>query len=245
MEIDIRDLDVSTLVIAKPKKQVESLFGKITHKDGKAASVFLYNALVVTVKEVGTDVEGGYTIAYASLPKAALTKIAEFDEYVKGHVRSNVSKWFTKSLDENVIDEYYVSSLSVLPSDGCVGRFKIINNGSALADARKCDLLLAIKGIRFFKQRFVAEWELRAVKRLPDDFVNSLLSDESEAEEVDDDVLPSKDILQSISAELLSKVETRMRPLEAELDRLRAIREKLSEDNPVSVLDKIAEDLEI
>jgi hypothetical protein len=114
------------------------------------------------------------------------------------------------------------------------------------------DLLLRVKGLRFFKQRFVAEWELVAVKRLGDDLVSSFVEDDDDESSHDDlegdgesVMMPTEDDLASISAHLQEEIETRLAPLQREVARLLQLRSELEQNTKcVAVLDRIAEDLD-
>ncbi len=252
MEVDIRDLSFSQVTISKPKKQDDSLFGKITHGGETALKVYLYGVHSIRHKAVGE-----YSVLYAKVPRKVLRALAEFDEHAKEHVRENAARWFTKSLDENVIDEYYMSSLVTLPADGTVAKLKLVGDKNAssphqpnLLEPGRYDLLLRVKGLRFFKQRFVAEWELVAVKRLGDDLVSSFLDDEDssqegELEEEGESAMPTEDDLAGISAHLQATIEARLAPLQNEVERLLKLRSELEQHTKsVAVLDRIAEDLD-
>lgn len=247
MEVDIRDLAFSHVTISKPKKQDDSLFGKITYGGGEGAlKVYIYGVQSIRHKAVGA-----YTVLYAKVHRRVLRALAEFDEHAKEHVRENAARWFTKSLDENVIDEYYMSSMVTLPADGTVAKLKLVGDELHVLEPGRYDLLLRVKGLRFFKQRFVAEWELVAVKRLGDDLVSSFVEDEEEDESPDDLVgegesaMPTEDDLASISAHLQEAIEARLAPLQREVQRLLKLRSELEQNTKcVAVLDRIAEDLD-
>jgi len=249
MEIDIRDLDMRQVAISKPKKQEDSLFGKITFGENGTSplKLYLYGAQSLRHKAVGN-----YSMLYAKVPRGVLHALAEFDEQSKAHVRQNASQWFTKSLDENVIDEYYMSSLVTLPADGTVAKLKLVGDHQRFLEPGRYDLLLAVKGLRFFKQRFVAEWEIAAVKSLGDDLVNSFVEDEDEDASADEEaaslaeeVLPAEDDLASIGAHLQETIEARLAPLQREVSRLLKLRSDLESNTKcVAVLDRIAEDLD-
>ncbi len=247
MEIDIRDLSFSQVTISKPKKQDDSLFGKITHGGEAALKVYLYGVHSIRHKAVGE-----YSVLYAKVPRNVLRALAEFDEHAKEHVRENAARWFTKSLDENVIDEYYMSSMVTLPAEGTVAKLKLVAGDKPhILEPGRYDLLLRVKGLRFFKQRFVAEWELVAVKRLGDDLVSSFVEDDEddsshdELEADGESVMPTEDDLASISAHLQATIEARLAPLQSEVARLLQLRSELEHNTKcVAVLDRIAEDLD-
>lgn len=244
MEVDIRDLSLAQVVISKPKKQEDSLFGRISFGQGnETAKTYFYNVQCIHHKRVGD-----YSVIYIKVPRPVLHTLAEFDEHAKAHVRENAARWFTKSLDENVIDEYYMSSLVTLPKDGTVAKLKLIGSPSIeLLDPGRYDLMLGIKGLRFFKQRFVAEWELLAVKRLGDDMVSSFVEEEdSESGEADAaEVLPTDEEMANIVSHLRARLDASIAPMQQKIARLVELRNELEKNSKcIAVLDKIAEDLD-
>jgi len=259
MDCDIRDLHMGSLSIQKPKKHQDSLFGKFVGDDENSTSYYFYNVHVIKHKRVSHH-DGAYTVLYIKTPKDIIRKLVEFDDFCKDHVRMNASRWFAKSLDENVIDEYYMSSVVVSPSDGCLVKLKL-RNVEELLEPMRYDVLLSIRGLRFYKQRFVAEWELCGVKRLETDFVSSYDEGDSDEDAIFGDIEGNNGVvevndedLQGISADLVSRIESKIEtinqqigPLQIELERLNEFREQLVNTRvpkTVALLDKIAEDLE-
>lgn len=244
MDTDIRDLHTGTLTIQKPKKHQESLFGKIVSEEESAVSLFFYNVRIVKHKRVSHH-DGAYTVLYLKVAKDILRKIIEFDDFCKEHVRMNASRWFAKSLDENVIDEYYMSSIVMSPTDGCLVKLKLKNTDDLLKTMRY-DVLLAINGLRFYKQRFVAEWEIGSVKLLENDFVGSYAADDSEEDDEDGVDVAAED-MNAIADDLLLRISTKMRSFDEKLRHLDAFHKQLSDPlvvKTVKMLDNISDELE-
>lgn len=254
MDVDIRELQVGALSILKPKRHHDSLFGRIADTEAKTVDTYFYNVNVVKHKRV-THHDGAYTVLYMRASKDVVKKMIEFDEFCKTHVRSNASKLFTKSLDENVIDEYYTASVTMTPRDGCLIKLKLQNAEDDLLEALRYDLLLRIQGLRFYKQRFVAEWELCGIRKLENDFVNSY--DDSDEDALFDDMgdvdVHDEDI-DTITHELIDKVNVQIKdvsakmvPLDERLKHLNKISAELADPNvpkTVTLLDEIADGLE-
>lgn len=245
METDIRDLHTGSLTIQKPKKHQESLFGKIVSEHDSAASVFFYNVRIVKHKRVSHH-DGAYTVLYLKVAKDVLKKIAELDDFCKDHVRMNASRWFAKSLDENVIDEYYMSSIVMSPNDGCLVKLKLKNTEDLLKSMRY-DVILAIYGLRFYKQRFVAEWEIGSVKLLENDFVGSYADNSDDDSDDDDGVDVATEDLNAIADDLLSRISIKMNSFDEKLQHLDAFYKQLSDPlvvKTVKMLDNISDELE-
>jgi hypothetical protein len=254
MDTDIRDLHTGSLTIQKPKKHQESLFGKIVSGEDNNVSLFFYNVRIVKHKRVSHH-DGAYTVLYLKVSKDILRKVIEFDDFCKEHVRMNATRWFSKSLDENVIDEYYMSSIVMSPTDGCLVKLKL-KNAEDLLKIMRYDVLLAIRGLRFYKQRFVAEWEMSSVKLLENDFVGSYAEDSGDEEDqfscdgidvaTEDLDAVAKDLLLRIAAEM-RLLENKIKPMDVKLQSFDALYKQLSDPRvlkTVTMLDNIAEELE-
>lgn len=257
MDVDIRDLQVGELSILKPKRHHDSLFGRIADKEDKAVEPYFYNISVVKHKRI-THHDGAYTVLYLRAGKDVVHKMIEFDEFCKTHVKLNASKLFTKSLDENVIDEYYSSSVTITPRDGCLIKLKLQNAEDDLLEALRYDLLLSVKGLRFYKQRFVAEWELCGIRKLENDFIGSYADSDDDALFEAPGDMGEVDVLNedisTITSELIDKVNVQIKdvsakmvPLDERLKHLTKISAELADPKvpkTVTLLDEIADGLD-
>lgn len=250
--MDILDISVTSININKPRKQQESLFGKVFYQESEPLYVYFYNIQFLKQKSVRHH-EGSYQIFYIKGSSSQTQKLAELDEFCKEHVKENAARWFSKGLDENIIDEYYTSSLNLSPKDGLVMKLKVTGSLETFDDKRY-DLLLRMKGLRFYKQRFVSEWELSAAKQVQDNFLDTLIDDDvdntfEEAEEVE--VLGED--MHAICNELLHKIKDKLERINLQIDQSLIEKQKLEngvrnlEDagipKTIRLLDEIADDL--
>ena len=187
MEVDIREMKMDSIVITKPKKTDDSLFGKIVYNDS-TLRVFFPNAQVIKHKQI-KHLSNYYTVLFVKLPKSVCAAMVEFDAQCTDIVKKNISQWFTKGLDENIIEEYYTSSVVVSKSDGYLIKLKL-QGVDELLEPNRYDVVMDLKGLRFYKQRFIPEWEMVGVKHIDGDFMNSLQSEDEETwqDDQDDDV---------------------------------------------------------
>lgn len=200
MDINISDLETQDVAIHKPKKTDDSLLGNITYQE-KELVIYLNNVHINDHKKIKHK-DSYYSVLILKANKRICKKLLEFDQQCIAHVKKNVGGWFTKLLDENVIEEYYTSSVS-LDNNGFVIKIKLQSSDTILPKG-KYDLKLLAKGLRFYKQRFIVEWDIVEYKHLDIDFINAFEEECSETwgddNSVDDieEVLPSQQDLEEI-----------------------------------------------
>lgn len=208
VDCDVSSLELEKLLISKPKKTDDSLFGKISY-DQHQLNVHFYNSVVVKHKRI-KHLTKFYTVLILKVPKKQCKAMVDFDNHCIEQVKSNIGGWFSKALDENVIEEYYTSSVILSKNDGPLIKIKV-QGCDDLLESTKYDLVISLKGLRFYKQRFIPEWEIVNLKQVEDDFINSIQSDEEntwEDELVEDNVVPEPDeeTLNQISEAILNKL---------------------------------------
>jgi hypothetical protein len=191
---DIHDLNVDLLTLGKPSKADNSLFAKIRKLDRSRVYVNIPNATVVK-RMVIDDASVPRYIALDVHVRSSINRVMTvLDEYLISQVTSNKSRWFSKGLDSSVIDEFYRRSVVTNSSAGTVLRIRLaspseggtgVQDGHGiLGDSGRYDLVLQLRGLRFFKQCFMPEWELTFSKRVETTFLNAVLDD---VEMMDDD----------------------------------------------------------
>jgi hypothetical protein len=256
IETDIQSLKVDNLLICKPKKTDDSLFGKMTYRD-KYLHLHLYNINVVKHKQI-KHLSKIYTVLFIKVPKIVCKKFIDFDNHCIDNVKTNIGGWFSKALDENVIEEYYTSSIFLSKNDGFLLKLKLQGTDENLLENTKYDIIVALKGLRFYKQRFIPEWELINMKTVDDDFLNSLQNDEDDIwiDDLDSDepILPEPDQeqIQLIFEDLKTKIDDKLdvvnnkvEKYNALLEELNALHEKLkSHKNNLAVLENISADID-
>lgn len=256
--IDIKDIKLMDIHINKPRKTEDSLFGKAVYGEMNSLNVFITNAQVIKHKRV-RHLEHYYSILLLKVPKDVCKTFIDFDAYCVEHVKTNMNGWFTKSLDENIIEEFYTPSVSYSKTDGFLLKLKIQNAEDILDCSVKYDMILNFRGLRFYKQRFIPEWGIENVKSIDIDFLNSYNSDEENDWEQNSDVIettdiqPSLDDIKNIQSEMIHKIQNRkqdinnqLSPLLHQLETLDKLLIELDQtDISVQLLDKISEQIEI
>jgi hypothetical protein len=252
-DAEVLSLELDKLNVLKPRKTDDSLFGKITYDDGQL-NMHIHNSQVIKHKKV-KHLSKCYTVLFLKVPKNICKKIVDFDSVCIEQVKTNLGGWFTKALDENVIEEYYTSSIIVSKNDGFILKLKLQGDDDILDNARY-DIIIALKGLRFYKQRFIPEWEIVNIKPVEDDFLNSLESDDDPWQEelIEDEVIPepTNEELQIISDTLIEKIHKYLRQYSSDINSLQektslleTLLTKLTENkHDVSVLDEISDQVE-
>lgn len=217
-ETDMFNIELSKLVISKPKKTDDSLFGKITYNDCQVHLHF-YNIDIIKHKRI-KQLTKYYSVIFMKIPKSLCQQMIEFDNHCIEQVKSNIGGWFSKTLDENVIEEYYTTSVIINNNEGFMLKLKLQGTSEDMLEPQKVDVVIALKGLRFYKQRFIPEWEIVNIKPVYDDFINSIQSDDENniwQEEIDenDSYLPEPDEeeLTCIYNTLFNKMEKKYKTL--------------------------------
>ena len=252
MDVDILSLELNKLLISKPRKTDDSLFGKISYDDGQL-NLHLSKVRVVKHKKI-KHLTKFYTILHLGIHKSICKKMVEFDAHCIEQVQKNMDGWFAKALDENVIEEYYTSSINISRNPGYTLKLKLQGDDDILPVNENIDVVVGLKGLRFYKQRFIPEWEIVSVNSIDNDFLNSLESDSDGYWDQDEPVVPEPDdeqlnqIYENIRIKIQKGMEYRQRnadKMKQEISQLSDLNSELEKSkNDVSMLDRISEMVE-
>lgn len=253
VELDIASLDTSKLCISKPRKSDDSLFGKIS-SDDKQVNVHLYNLQVLQHKKI-SHLTGYYTVLLLKVSKKLCNHFLNFDACCIEQVKSNMGNWFTKVLDENVIEDYYTSSVTISNTNNYVLKLKL-QGDDALLDVGQYDFVFGLKGLRFYKQRFIPEWEIVQASHVEGDFMNSIKDNDDEDDTWEDELVesgvipePDQETLSQIYDTIHNRLKEHERTLASEkqmveekVERVRRLMTELSEHpQNISELDRIGD----
>jgi protein-tyrosine phosphatase len=254
VSVELSSIDLDQISISKPKKTEDSLFGNISC-DAKQLNVRLYNTQVIQHKKV-RHLSKSYTVLFLKVSKATCKHIVELDNHCIDHVKANFASWFAKSFDENIIEDYYTSSVLLSKTNGYVFKLKLQGDDDLL-EPSKYDFVLGLKGLRFYKQRFIPEWEIVNIKPVENDFLNSIRSDSDDSWEedmIETESVPEPDAeeVRSITNALRARIQGRLDALTSEqaavANKIEECVELLSKLNASAVaipeLDKISEYVE-
>lgn len=249
-DLELCEMDLDRISLIKPKRTGDSLFGKILYM-GKEFNVLIYNAVVIKHKRV-KQADTTYSVLLLKMPRRVSKHWLLFDKHCVESVKANMGSWFTKALDENVIEEYYTSSVALNDDGSYIVKLKLQGDETLLSPG-KFNIKIALKGLRFYKQRFIAEWNILSSKSVDADFLNSIESDEEVWEETEpEEIQPSQEELDAITADLSERIaklefdiKSAIDPLHKRLVSLAGLKNNLElGGNDLKALDQITEELE-
>lgn len=230
LDIDIQTLNTKFIQINKPKKTEDSLFGKITYDD-TTLNLHLSNIEVINHKKI-KHLTKYYTVLFVKVKKPMCLRILEFDNHCIQQVKDHISSWFSKALDENVIEEYYTSSIHLSKTNEYIFKLKLQGSDDIIENG-KYDMVITLKGLRFYKQRFIPEWELVTIQPVENDFLNSIDTDDENWEDqlIEDNVIPEPDYeeLALIKDNLEQQIVLKKNDIEQIYNRIRAEMEETAE----------------
>lgn len=230
LDIDIQTLNTNFIQINKPKKTEDSLFGKVSYDD-TVLNLHLSNIEVINHKKI-KHLTKYYTVLFVKVKKPVCRRILELDNHCIQQVKDHISSWFSKALDENVIEEYYTSSIHLSKNNEYIFKLKLQGSDDIIENGRY-DMVVTLKGLRFYKQRFIPEWELVTIQSVENDFLNSIDTDDENWEEelIEENVIPEPDFeeLAGIRDNLVKKIQRRRDDIEENYNRVHAELEQIQD----------------
>ena len=128
-------------------------------------------------------------------------------------VRENSHSWFSTSIDEDLIDEYYISTLQYDKKQGETIRLKVLNI-EELTDTSVDNmgtLICTLKNLKFYKQKFFPEFEIVSFKSTSQNlFISDSESENDDLERQDEDEeipKPTYEEVNTIKLETLKQLE--------------------------------------
>ena len=174
-----KEMDVSILRVGKPVREENCLFAKVRHKSDKTkVNIFIKDVKLIKRVSIDDPVFPRFTsLLDLQIPREVRRKFTEIDEYIVSQVQLNKTRWFSKGLDSNVIDELYKRSIvpTSTASSGGMLRVRLVQSPDDLdrilqqQEAGGVDVdvevVLLCRGLRFFKHCFCLEWQLVTVQK--------------------------------------------------------------------------------
>lgn len=134
----------------------------------------------------------------------------ELNERIIAIVKENTYSWFNTNIDEELIDEYFISTLGFNKKCGEFIRLKLTNIEELEDHVHangKYDINLTLRHIKFYKQKFYPEFQIEEIKPAQSEPV--FVDDESDdfvVDEEEDEPLPSFDEVDSMRHDFLTKL---------------------------------------
>lgn len=239
--------DLEHLVIGKAKKKEGFYVCPVSCEErANPFVVVLKKAQILRVKETSN------TVIIKTRDKVSSRYMDKLNEKIIDIVSTNTSSWFNSNIDNDLIDEYYISTLQYDQKNGETLRLKCINieeiseNNNIQANTRLqgLELVLVLKHLKFYKQKFFAEFEIENIDSknemmfLETDVKNDPIEDPYEYYDETEIPLPTVDELMTIKTENLkvlneyqSTLQKQIETLSIKVDNIKMCQEKLENAN--------------
>jgi hypothetical protein len=213
--------DVQHLTIQKAKKKEGFYLCPIGYKGIKTPfSITFDKAKILCLRETSNTV----IIKCKSMSKY----MDELNDKVIDTVRQNSGTWFNSNIDDELIEEYYISTLQYDKKRGETIRLKVKNIDEFDNDILDTTgtLTVCLKYLKFYKQKFFPEFDIETFKPYDSHSENSpffgIDSDDGESVEFDYDAeeeipKPSFEELQAMKSETILKLRSKDARLQSEL----------------------------
>ena len=198
MQVNPRDIHA-----LKPKKDGSTYFAQLLHKK----------------KEIRFTLDNALVFPQASLSSVLIKHkqlcmyMADLSDHIIHVVKEHCEAWFNNNMDIELIEDYYVNPVKFHKVHGNVIKVKLTNDKSQARefpdkDSIKANVVIVLKGLRFLKQKFSLEWEVREWSpSITNDIEFDLLeSDDLSTSEDEDLPEPIPDDVDAIKNNLIARL---------------------------------------
>jgi len=136
----------------KPKKDGSTYFAQLLHKK-KEVKFTLDNAHVLPQTSSSLSVKHKRMCVY----------MADLSDHIVSLVKENCEAWFNNNMDIELIEDYYVNPVRFHKAHGNLLKLKVSQGSIEFPEAGvvRANIVVVLKGLRFLKQKFSLEWEVR------------------------------------------------------------------------------------
>jgi hypothetical protein len=223
--------DVQHLTIQRAKKKEGFYLCPVGYKGNRTPFTITFEkAKILCIRETSSTV--------IIKCKVMSKYMDELNDKIVDTVRDNSGVWFNSTIDDELIEEYYISTLQYDKKQGETIRLKVKN--IEVFDHDIIDtigtLTVCLKYLKFYKQKFFPEFDIESFKSsvinsdsLPlfgsdsDDDDNGVDFDYDADEEIPK---PSFEELEAMKIELLNKLHSKDACLQSELMKINQMSEK-------------------
>jgi hypothetical protein len=191
---------IDTIVIGKARKNEGFYICHVTTLDKSPFVVTIDKAQVLTIKETSN------TVILKS--KCSVRYMDDLNDKIIDVVKQNSSNWFSTSIDNELIDEYYISTLQYDKKRGETIRIKVRNIDEVIDKqiSGHVKFTLVLKYLKFYKQKFFAEFNIEGIEAV--ELIqpcNDVFLDD-DCEDYQEYALPSYEEVQAIRMDCLQKL---------------------------------------
>jgi hypothetical protein len=214
----------SFITISKPRKQENGTYeGKVYTDKKKHVKLHINNALVIKVKS-GNDNQN-----YMYLKERSIAKdLYDLNNQVVEQVKENCFSWFRIHLNEDLIEDYCSSCVMYDKKFGQVLKFKCLNDISNIPCETHVNVDITLVGIRFYKQKFVLEWNVEQVEQLCNMNISDLSDDDSIVDDEYEVPCPDQEELATLKASYFAEASRRCDNIMVSIDELQKKRDSIN-----------------
>lgn len=226
--------------IQRPKKNANGTYEGAIFKNARKDEVTLYlsRAIVMDVKKTGAS---EYYMTLKPGDKESLKEVARLSAEVIAYVKENCALWFKNSLSDDLIEDYFTPNVVFDPEKGRVIRIKCTNDVSMLAPGTALNMVAALRRIRFYKQKFVVEWEVDEAEIIDKDVATQEGYDsDSDIEDPE----PSAEELDALKKQYICESEKRLELLRGEMESLLEALDRLRHATTFPAVSAACDDLD-
>jgi len=214
---------VNNIILSKPKKTETTYLCNCYYQEKKTPVEFsIDNVYVISNAKNAVNIKAA---------KVIYNMFSAISNQIIATVKDNRSSWFSTTMPDELIDDYYSHPIIYDEKYGDLVRLKLHNSLEIGEDfeytlKKRCTLKLTLNGIRIFKQKFCPEWTLVQVMEDEED----ILCDEIEEEEDLD--IPYEEIRK----EYIKTIDEMTCTLKEHLERIQMFKEELLKAGPKTVI---------
>ena len=223
--------NVEHLTIQKAKKKEGFYICPAGYKSVKIPFTITFeNAKILNIRETSNTV-----IIKCKLMSKFMD---ELNERIIDLVRENSGSWFNSTIDDELIEEYYISTLQYDKKRGETLRLKVKNIDELDSDVlgSKGTLSVCLKHLKFYKQKFFPEFDIQSFTLSSNNTSDAPIfqcdsdeEDDSDSFEESEDEIPKPTFeeVQTIKLEMLTKLQQNRTDLQSQLSNIQHALENL------------------
>lgn len=230
--------------IIKPKRNANGTYEGLIYKNVKKdlISLKIDNAKIMSVKVVQGD-------HYLFIKHKTIAKeVYDINSDVISNVKENCNAWFRNGLSGELIEDYFTSNIIYDKELGQVIKFKCLNDLSDLQENTAVNISITLKNIRFYKQKFVIEWDIDEIEVIDPVALIDLEDADSYSDDIpvplEEDILSLREHYLSLINDALEKVENEKADILRRESILVGFSEKVGQANDFSQLSSLCNDLD-
>jgi len=222
--------------IEKPKKNANGTYDGMIYRNSKKEHVQLS---ISNAKVVKTSLHNSDWYLYIQHPSIA-KQVSSINSEVIQIVKENCGSWFKSSLSDELIEDYFTSNIIYDKEMGQVIRFKCLNDISDLEQNVYVNVEMTLKKIRFFKQKFVIEWDIEEIEVMD----QCAIIDLNEIEELEDIPVPLVEEIEALKTTYKTHMEKKIIGVKCELAMLEKLVEKIGSVTTINDMITLQDELD-